>query len=218
MTRQSTPSPSPSPTLAGLLAGALALLPAGAAAAPLRDLESLPVRILAGALEASGAAGGQYGLSAYTGGTGMQAIPNRADVSLLPIDGRRALPGLPRFLLRLHARDAPPTTLEINLTATNTRCMLTTIDPALNQASRPGRLLTITPRLLPSDAGKLPRLGARSSICGSDAGALTVYFSPPSFDMVEMTVVSTDATGYGSAASFITLPLPTVAVAKGRHP
>jgi len=199
------------------LAGTLAA-PAGAVAAPLRDLDWLPVLIVPGSFGMPDT-DGRYWISADTGLAGMQPIQQVSAVHLWPSDGPRALPGRTRFTLRLHARDTPPAELLVNITATNQRCLLTAIDPVLNQASLSGRLVQITPRLTLSDRTKMPQMGSTSSLCTGEAGRMTIFFSPPSFDMVEMVAVSNDPIrGYGVAAQFVMLPLPTSLPVKGIRP
>ncbi|QHI98616.1 hypothetical protein GT347_11770 [Xylophilus rhododendri] len=195
--------------LAAALAGLGSLGAASAqAAAPLLDPTELSMAVMPTTLIDSGG-GDKYTLYADTGEPDLTPVVKAGEIRLKVAPAPIPTPGRSRFVMRIYAQDQAESALNISFVVTRQRCMLTTIDLALNQGSEMGRVVEITPLLLVEPPLKLPRMGDTSRVCTGDGASLAIYFSSPSFDMVQMTAITRNHANHSAAAHFLMLPLPT---------
>jgi hypothetical protein len=169
----------------------------GIHAQDLPKLDVLPVSIIAGNFVGAGKSR-QFGLGGFTADRGwVDAGATPIDMNLRNVTAANRTPDESHFILSASDNGESKAHLMINLIATNRRCLLTTIDPVLNQANLAGRLIQVRSTLL-RPRPVLSKDQSFSELCTMDSGKLALYFSTPSFDMLRLTAVS-----YGTPSSVL---------------
>lgn len=160
-------------------------------------LNALPVSVIGGNIVGAGN-GQQFTLSALTADRGFVNLGSEpTDLNLRSVTSPGRIHNESRFVLFVLAKDQAKTFMQVTLTATTRRCLLSTIDPVLNEANEAGRVIEVSSSLIKAPPS-LSKPGNPVTLCTMDSGKLSLYFSAPALDMVQLTAVS-----YGSPSNVL---------------
>lgn len=160
-------------------------------------LDTLSVEVVANQFVGAGN-GDQFALSGLTADKGYQAAGlTPTSMTLKSLTSTLRSPNESRFALVALAKDHGNALMMISLIATTRRCLLTAIDPLLNQANETGRVIEVTSTML-QVRPSLPPISTPATLCTMDSGKLALHFSTPGFDMVQLTAIS-----YGTPSNIL---------------